>query len=180
MNTISLIVAALEKNNLMAIDDETGQEVKLYGVGHLIKDNQRDEFAVPLFKNRNFYLRSIYLDEEGKPHIDVYTTGGALYAAETPDLVDLQHHKVMYGTIFRTWIFGMKDGGCIPRPAPVPEKKNEKKEAKKESKPIFANLFSKKDTKKSEKPVEPTYNAPARRHTGLSEQSANSEQKQAA
>jgi len=164
MNTISPIVIALEKNKLIAIDDESGQEVKLYGVGHLIKDNKRDEFAVPLFKDTSFFLRSLYLGEDEKVHIDVYTTGGAIYAQETPDLVDLQHHKVMYGTIFQTWIFGLKDGGCVPRPAPVPESKKVVSEDK--SKVSFSTLFSKKP-KKEEKPVEPSYDATPRRNTTL-------------
>jgi hypothetical protein len=167
MNAITPIVEALEKNNQVAIDDETGQEVKLYGVGHLIKDNRREEFAVPLFKDQTTYLRSLYLDDAGVPHIDVYTVGGTIYAQETPDLVDLQHHKVMYGTIFQTWIFGLKDGGCVPRPAPEPKESAKKPASKEKSKPIFSNLFSKKETKKEEE-IKPTYTPPPRRNTGLS------------
>lgn len=156
MNAFIALAKKIESNNNIVIDDETGKEIKLYGIGHVIQ--HKAEHAVALFKDQDFYLRGLYVSEEDdKVHLDYYTVGGAIYAEETPELVDLQHHPVMYGTLFQTYIFGLENGGCKPRPAP--EKKDEKKvEAKKGD--------DKKKTKKDE-PQAPTYNAPQRRATGL-------------
>lgn len=157
MNTAFVALAKqIEANQNIVIDDETGEEVKLDGIGHLIQNKQ--EHAVALFKDRDFYLRGLYPADDGKVHLDVATTGGAIYQEETPDLVDLQHHKVTYGTIFQTWMFGLKDGGCVPRPAPEVEvKKDEKTKA--------AN--AKKEASKKDKKVEPSYNSRPHHSTTL-------------
>lgn len=150
------LAAKVEASEGKVIDDETGQPVQLDGVGYLVQN--REEFAVGLFKDRDFYLRSLYVDEDGIVHLDISTTGGAIYEAETPDLVDLQHHKVMFGTLVRTYIFGLENGGCNPRPAPAPEVKKAA-EPKKDD--------DKKNSKKKEKEVTPTYKPAPRRATGL-------------
>lgn len=146
----------IEANNNIVIDDETGEELKLDGIGHLIQNKQ--EHAVALFKDRDFYLRGLYPADDGKVHLDVATTGGAIYQEETPDLVDLQHHKVSYGTIFQTWMFGLPNGGCKPRPAPEVEKKDSKTKA--------ANA-KKEAAKKDEAKKQPTYNARQHHSTAL-------------
>lgn len=149
------LAAKIDATDGKVIDDETGEPIQLDGVGYLVQN--REEFAVGLFKERTFYLRSLYVDEDGLVHLDVTTTGGAIYEEETPDLVDLQHHKVMFGTLVRTYIFGLANGGCKPRPAPEPEVKAAAPEKKDD----------KKDSKKK-KAIEPTYKPAPRRATGLS------------
>ena len=158
MNAFIALAKKIESNNNIVFDDELGEEIKLYGVGHVIQNHA--EHAVALFKDQDFYLRGLYVSEEDdKVHLDHYTTGGAIYAEETPDLVDLQHHPVMYGTLFQTYIFGMENGGCKPRPAPEKEEKkaDDKKDAEKKNE---------KKTKKDE-PKQATYNAPRRHALGL-------------
>lgn len=150
------IVAAVTTNNRRIIDDETGEEIEVIGVGLVVQ--RKNEFAVPLFTDYGFnHLRSIYLEEDGKPHLDVYTIGGTLYEDEVPDLVDLQHHKLTVGTLVRTWIFGKPNGGCNPRLAPVEETKTTKKPA----------AGAKKADKKDDKKDKPKFNAPQRRGAGL-------------
>jgi hypothetical protein len=151
------MVRIVEENNRKVIDDQTGQEVEVIGLAHVVQLKQ--EFAAPLFKDCSInHLRGIYIEEDGKPHIDVYTIGGTLYEDEVETFVDLQHHKLSVGKVFQTWIFGMPNGGCNPRPAPVEEKK------KPDAKGAAKKSTKKDDKKKDEKPA---FTAPQRRAMGL-------------
>jgi hypothetical protein len=152
-NAFVQLAKQIEDNGNIVIDDETGEEIKLDGIGHLIQNKR--EHAVALFKDRDFYLRGLYPADDGKVHLDIATTGGAIYQVETPDLVDLQHHKVSYGTLFQTWMFGLKDGGCNPRPAP---EEQPKKEVKKDEG---------KDKKKDDDKKQPSYNSRTHHSTSL-------------
>ncbi len=156
MSQFKEFAGRIEAANNSVIDDETGQTVKLIGVAHLVQ--RRHEFVVPLFENQDHQiLRGMYLDENNLAHIDVFTTGGVLYLDEVDSLTDLQHHPVMHGTIFQTWIFGLTNGGCVPRPAPEPVKKEVKKE----------DTNKKKGKAKDKEAVKPTYVTPPRRAMGI-------------
>lgn len=136
MSEFLTLVQAIEQAKQVVIDDESGHAIKIYGVGHVMKPNGV-EHAVALFKDEHTILRSLYVEEDGKVHLDSWTVGGVIYPAETPELLDLQHHPLMGGVLFQTYIFGHANGGCTPRPAPekrAKPKADDKKADKKDKK----------------------------------------------